>query len=214
MGADNVIEADIVTPSGELVTANVCHNPDLLFAIRGGGGSTYGVVISAVMKAYPTPQTSSFTFFMTSKNGTTNNQFYDLAAYLLSEFPRLKDNGMQGYFGFRQGGKLGARVLSMNWNLLLYNKPNGTAERLFAPIKQRLENENATVSYFARSGYASTFYKHIGKALGGEPAATGGGAMGGWLLPRSALMNITKLARAVQTVGPTLEGPSVRDLEE
>lgn len=36
MGADNIVEAAIVTPRGELITANECQNKDLFWAIRGG----------------------------------------------------------------------------------------------------------------------------------------------------------------------------------
>jgi FAD/FMN-containing dehydrogenase len=35
------------------VTANAYQNTDLFFALRGGGGGTYGVVVSATLKAYP-----------------------------------------------------------------------------------------------------------------------------------------------------------------
>jgi FAD/FMN-containing dehydrogenase len=37
--------SDIVTPNGDLVTANECQNKDLFWAIRGGGGGTFGVIL-------------------------------------------------------------------------------------------------------------------------------------------------------------------------
>jgi hypothetical protein len=207
MGADNVLETTVVLPSGKVVIANGCQNPDLFYAIRGGGGSTYGIVVNAVMKAHPTPQTGHHMFFMTSKNPT---QFYNMSAFLLSEFPRLKHEGMQGYFGFRAGsGKPGNRTLSMNWGFYVYNKPNGTAERLFEPMKQRLEQVKS-ITYFSRFSSAPSFFKQFKKAPGAEPVALqNGGAMGGWLLPRSALANITQLARVLETIGPSLDGPAV-----
>jgi hypothetical protein len=209
MGADNVLEATVVLPSGELVTTNECQNPDLLYAIRGGGGSTYGVILSAVMKAHPTPQTTHHTFFMTFKNSNVSAQFYNISAFILAEFPRLKEGGMQGYFGFRtRPGSPGNRTLSLNWGFYLYNKPNGTVERLFEPIKQRLDQENS-VTYISRVASAPSFFKQFKKAPGAEPVALQGGAMGGWLLPRSALTNITKLAKVLETIGPSVDGPAV-----
>lgn len=35
MAADNVIELEVVTPEGNIVTANECENADLFWAIRG-----------------------------------------------------------------------------------------------------------------------------------------------------------------------------------
>ena len=35
LGADQVLEAQVVLASGEIVTASACQNQDLFFAIRG-----------------------------------------------------------------------------------------------------------------------------------------------------------------------------------
>src|SRR5213075_3485072 len=36
---DNLISADVVTASGDLLRASAAENPDLFWAIRGGGGN-------------------------------------------------------------------------------------------------------------------------------------------------------------------------------
>ncbi|KAJ7646488.1 hypothetical protein FB45DRAFT_986776 [Roridomyces roridus] len=47
LGVDRVLEFKIVTPDGVYRTANACQNPDLFWALRGGGGATFGVVIES-----------------------------------------------------------------------------------------------------------------------------------------------------------------------
>ncbi|KAJ6480986.1 FAD-binding domain-containing protein [Mycena sanguinolenta] len=47
LGVDRVLEIKIVTPDGVLRTANTCQNADLFWALRGGGGGTFGVVIES-----------------------------------------------------------------------------------------------------------------------------------------------------------------------
>jgi FAD/FMN-containing dehydrogenase len=50
--ADNLVSADVVTPSGALVTANYNENTDLFWALRGGGGN-FGVVTSFEYRLHP-----------------------------------------------------------------------------------------------------------------------------------------------------------------
>jgi hypothetical protein len=54
LAANSVTAAEIVTPNGQLVRADPEHEPDLFWALRGGGG--VGVVTALEMLLYPVPE--------------------------------------------------------------------------------------------------------------------------------------------------------------
>ncbi|OTA54801.1 FAD-binding domain-containing protein [Hypoxylon sp. EC38] len=53
MGADQVLEFDVVAPGGQHLTATPSQNQDLYWALAGGGPGTFGVVLSITVKIYP-----------------------------------------------------------------------------------------------------------------------------------------------------------------
>lgn len=52
MTIDNLISAQIVTADGRLLTASSIENPDLFWAIRGGGGN-FGIAVSFQFRLHP-----------------------------------------------------------------------------------------------------------------------------------------------------------------
>lgn len=47
---DQILEYKVVTADGNVVIANAVSNPDLFWAMRGGGSATWGVVVEATVK--------------------------------------------------------------------------------------------------------------------------------------------------------------------
>jgi len=52
LAIDNVMGADVVTADGQLLSANETENPDLYWAVRGGGGN-FGIVTSLEYRLHP-----------------------------------------------------------------------------------------------------------------------------------------------------------------
>ncbi|KAG2006452.1 hypothetical protein GB937_008740 [Aspergillus fischeri] len=140
MGADNIIEAKIVTPAGNIVTANACQHEDLFWAIRGGGGGTYGVIVSVTVQAHPMPMLTMIKLMLSARNRTTEHEWYRLVAKAHRYLADLQDNGIHGYY------TLSSSPLAMDGALLLYNAKNGTADKLLRPFQNFLKNHETIVT--------------------------------------------------------------------
>lgn len=53
--AASLIEAEVVTADGRIRIVNRCNEPDLLWALKGGGGSTFGVITRLTLRTHPLP---------------------------------------------------------------------------------------------------------------------------------------------------------------
>jgi FAD binding domain/Berberine and berberine like len=92
LAADQVLEWEVVTATGRLLTATPDQNQDLYWALCGGGGGTFGAVASLTAKAYPSKMVSAanMTFLNTGSNA---DQFYDVVATFTKSLPALVDAG-------------------------------------------------------------------------------------------------------------------------
>jgi len=57
--AGNVLEIEVVTADGEILVANSTQHRDLFWALRGGGGGTFGIVSKMTFLTHPSPGTVS-----------------------------------------------------------------------------------------------------------------------------------------------------------
>ncbi|GIF16328.1 FAD-binding oxidoreductase [Actinoplanes teichomyceticus] len=58
---DGVVAADVVTADGRRRSVDAAREPDLFWALRGGGGGQFGVVTSWRMRTHPAGSTGTFT---------------------------------------------------------------------------------------------------------------------------------------------------------
>ncbi|KAF8527010.1 FAD-binding domain-containing protein [Hysterangium stoloniferum] len=53
LAADNALEFEIVIANGTLLIVNSVSNPDLFWALRGGGAGSWGVIVSTTFRTFP-----------------------------------------------------------------------------------------------------------------------------------------------------------------
>jgi len=71
LGVDNVVDLRVVLPSGSVVIADRCTNKDLFWALRGGGGGTFGVVTHMNYKLHKATPIVRFQFNLGSYSNNT-----------------------------------------------------------------------------------------------------------------------------------------------
>ena len=54
--AGSLLEAEVVTADGQIRIANACTNPDLFWALKGGGGGSFGVVSKMTLRVHDLPE--------------------------------------------------------------------------------------------------------------------------------------------------------------
>eukprot|EP00931_Biecheleriopsis_adriatica_P104713 TRINITY_DN7934_c0_g1_i3.p1 TRINITY_DN7934_c0_g1~~TRINITY_DN7934_c0_g1_i3.p1 ORF type:complete len:589 (+),score=77.63 TRINITY_DN7934_c0_g1_i3:139-1905(+) len=81
LGVDQILEVELVTANGTMVVASAMQNADLFWAIRGGGGSVWGVIIAITLRAHAVPEAGlTEVHVITSMNhGASDQAFRDFA---------------------------------------------------------------------------------------------------------------------------------------
>ncbi|KFX97817.1 hypothetical protein V490_02608 [Pseudogymnoascus sp. VKM F-3557] len=100
LGADQVLEYEVVLASGEVVTANACQYVDLFAALRGGGGGTYGIVTSATIKAHPDRVALGHELTIAALDGT--GDVVNITADIMASYPAIVEEGFSGTAIFAQ----------------------------------------------------------------------------------------------------------------
>ncbi|HYZ71966.1 MAG TPA: FAD-binding oxidoreductase [Chthoniobacterales bacterium] len=82
MAAAGLLEAEIVTADGEVRIANACTNPDLFWAIKGGGGGSFGVLTKLTLRTRDLPD--FFGAVAVNIQAKSDTSFHDLVHAFIS----------------------------------------------------------------------------------------------------------------------------------
>lgn len=142
LGADQILEAEVMLADGKIITVNHCENVDLFRALRGGGPG-YGVTLSSTVKAHPNVDvvTVHKLAFAPLKETVENKDLLDAVSVILQSLPELSDEGYAGYgYWFREfpGPFIGEAHSGYTHGIWTIGKDKEAAEKSWTPVQEKL----------------------------------------------------------------------------
>ena len=221
LAVDNVLQIELVTADGRVRVVNPCRDPELFFALRGGGGGTFGVVTSITYKLHKTPDNLvsiavAMSPLLTNTSWALETQEDLLTAWYRSQVT-LDRMRWGGYWVFDASSFVG--------NFLVPATPN-LAHNTLAPILKALSkiknvNVSASLTDWHQDWHGATYKLNVLQGIN----STGYRAeLGGRIVPYAALIgNARGLARTTlstmsksglqSVLGAMVIGPGVRDAD-
>jgi hypothetical protein len=151
--AAGLLEAEIVTADGEVRIVNACKHPDLFWAIKGGGGATFGVVTRLTMRTRELPDNFGAVFGTIA--ASSDAAYRDLIARLLAFYRAALLNPQWGeQIAFRKDNTL--RI-----SMLFCCMTRAAALAVWSPFLDWVRNDPAysfTSEFNAMSGPARRFW--------------------------------------------------------
>jgi hypothetical protein len=180
LGADQALEYEVITASGEFVTASATENSDLYWALSGGGGGTYGVVISLTVRVHPAGTVGGASLAFAPVGGDTET-YNGAVSQFHSLLPSMIDHGVSiVYF-----------LTNASFSIQSLTAFNSTGEfvqeTVLTPFTQVLENLsipfNATYTTLSYLDHYNTYEGPLPYGF----FTVGGFQYGSRLIPRSLI---------------------------
>ncbi|KLO14030.1 FAD-binding domain-containing protein [Schizopora paradoxa] len=180
LAVDNVVQFEIVTADGKLLTANEDEHSDLFWALRGGGAGSWGVIISTTFKTFPAFNATALTtiYLSTSLNSTLS--VVEAHTNHSSDWDALRAG--QYFYIYPTYPGVPGTVISIS--TLFPNATNETASAAMAPLLTDLNALNVTQVYLnSETALASDIVTTADDQLGAN------NLLGSRLIPTSVYEN-------------------------
>ncbi|KAB8236625.1 FAD binding domain protein [Aspergillus alliaceus] len=148
LAADQVLEWEVMTAGGELLTASPSQHADLFWALSGGGGGTYAIVLGVVVKVYPEMKTATATLSFTDSRVTPEGYWEIIRGFLVDTLALVD-----------VGGVVVWTIAATGFSVTPVTLPGGSQAQLHSyltPTLTRLKQYNMTYQYEITE--FSTFY--------------------------------------------------------
>ena len=124
--AANLLEAEVVTADGTVRVANAVQNPDLFWALKGGGGGTFGVVTRLTLRTHPLPD--YFGGVLATITATSDGAYLTLVERMISFY---RDHLLNPHWGEQIQFGHGSQVTV---GMLFQGLTQVQAEQTWAPL--------------------------------------------------------------------------------
>ncbi|KAI1392109.1 uncharacterized protein F4822DRAFT_436138 [Hypoxylon trugodes] len=163
LAADNVLEWELVTANGEHIIATPTNeHSDLYWAMSGGGGGVWGVVLSVTSKIYPDGKVTGGQLAFNATEGDPEGYWKAIESWF-AFMPNYTD-------GLGGGNTCEYEIFYNQFNAISFTVPDkdSTAlDELLAPYIKILEGLNITYTYSSHT--SDTFYQHFDRDFGPLP---------------------------------------------
>lgn len=171
MAADTVLEFEALTAAGDIVTANADTNPDLFWALRGGGPSAFGVILSATFQTFADVPSAGASLDINPSHTSNQTLLWEAIAIFHGYANHFVDNGLYVYF------EVGPSRLHVQ-PLVAINQTAAQLDAIVAPVLRDLDGIG--VRYGTSTRQFPTFLALYDALF--EPEGAGISALtGGWV---------------------------------
>ncbi|PQE16637.1 FAD FMN-containing isoamyl alcohol oxidase protein [Rutstroemia sp. NJR-2017a BBW] len=182
LGADQVLEWEVVTAAGKHMSVSPVHEADLYWALSGGGAGNFAVVLSMTVRAYVDGPVAGASFSFVN-NGNDTAYWAGVSAWV--ETLLVLDT----IEGFMTGWGATDKALSLIFATLPDATTTEKIDTALAPFFHELEQLNISVMDSYQSTVHATFAEHY--AFWAPTAYTSNISIGSRLIPRSTVRDKT-----------------------
>ncbi|KAK1580571.1 FAD binding domain-containing protein [Colletotrichum navitas] len=204
LGADQILEAEVMLADGRVVTADHCQNADLFRALRGGGPG-YGIVLGTTIKAHPNVDvvTAHKLAIAPLRPSADNSDLLDAVSVLLQSYPDLSDAGYAGYaYWFRNypGVFVANATSGYSHGLWTIGKTQAEADAAFAPVREALAGFKDRLFVYERFATYTDYWSFYEAESGVYDPAGDTAILTSRMVDRAAVADRGRVREAVEVI--------------
>ncbi len=151
--AGSLLEAEVITADGQIRIANACTNPELFWALKGGGGGSFGVVSKLTLRTHDLPEFFGAAIF--SVKAASDDDYHRLIREFVSFY---KDHLFNDHWG--EQASVGPRN-TLEINMFSQGLDAEQAKKVWQPFLDWVARSPDAYSLEGRTPFAGIPARHF-----------------------------------------------------